>query len=706
MDFFFRPRGVALIGATPNRSRGGNIILRNALRGSLCPVYPVNPRYTEIEGLTCYPSVSEVPDPVDLAVIFVPAPSTPDLVRQCADRGLSGVIIESGGFAETGAEGQRLQEELERLARERSIRIWGPNCMGLVDVPAGRILSFVSPSIWDVLLSGPVSLVVQSGMLSAGFLIDTMTHARSGISKVCSIGNRADVDECDILEYLASDPETGAVGLYLESVPGGRRFFRILRGCDKPVVVLKAGKSERGARAALSHTASLAGSRELVSGGLAQAGAIEASDFQEMIDLCRCLAAYPRLDPALRGRIGVITYSGAAGIVSADFMENTGLGLADLGPQARERLESVFPEWMPVANPVDLYPAIERQGPDRAVQTALAAVLDDPGVDGVLLHLYSGHPALTPELEPLAGIARRSGKPVVSWLLGSREPAHLYRRSALDLGLPAVCGLDRSVACMRAVFEHHRLWAQAGAPEPEREPLRLPQPQLGLIERGCGALDEHEAKRILSCAGIPCAAERIASNEEEALQAARELGYPVALKGLAPGVVHKTEAGLVRLDLGGDRALREACRSMTGSMAEGGRLLVQRQISDTAAFIAGAVRDPQLGPCVMLGLGGYWAELLPGRVFALAPLSGSDATLLISRFPHQRLLDGYRGSPPVDRDLMGRVLQTLGDLILGFPRIREIDLNPLLAPGGVPTVADASIVLDNGDAHCAAEDPS
>jgi acetyltransferase len=267
MEFFFKPKGVAIIGASANPVKGGHFILKNVKKGFKGGIYPVNPGYKEIDGLTCYPSVSEVPAPVDLAIIFVPGPGVPAIVRECAERGIPGVMIESAGFAESGNSGKHLQKQLATILKETGIRIWGPNCMGLVDTINQHVFSFVLPSIWEGgFLSGDVSLVVQSGMLSAGFLIDIMTHGTMGISKACSIGNKADVDECDILEYLINDPATGVIGLYLESILNGRRFVDLSRRSTKPIVVLRGGKSQKGARAALSHTASLAGNNGVISG--------------------------------------------------------------------------------------------------------------------------------------------------------------------------------------------------------------------------------------------------------------------------------------------------------------------------------------------------------------------------------------------------------------------------------------------------------
>ena len=244
MDFFFRPRGVAIVGATANRQKGGYHILYNAMKGYTGKIYPVNPRYPEIDGIPCFPSVMDVPDPVELAILFVPAPAVPELTLQCARRGIRGVIVESGGFSEVGPDGRSLQAALRRIVADTGMRVWGPNCMGIVDTVTQTVFSFVSPSIWeDELIRGGVSLVVQSGMLSGGFLMDAMTHGQAAFSKVCSVGNKVDVNECDILPHLLADPDTETVGLYLESFTDGRRFMEICSAAQKPVVVLKGDPS-------------------------------------------------------------------------------------------------------------------------------------------------------------------------------------------------------------------------------------------------------------------------------------------------------------------------------------------------------------------------------------------------------------------------------------------------------------------------------
>ncbi len=454
MDFFFHPQGIAVIGATANRLKGGYHILKNLITGFNGGIYPVNPRYDEIDGLTCYASVTDVPDPVDLAIIFIPARLAVNAVRECAHRGIKGVMIQSAGFAETGDAGRTLQTELLAIKAEFGIRIWGPNCMGVVDAVNRHVFSFVLNSIWDDgLTPGNVSLIVQSGMLSAGFLIDTVSHGTMGISKACSLGNKADIHECDILEYLIADPQTEAIGAYLESITDGPRFLEACRQSRKPIVILKGGKSQRGAQAAMSHTASLAGDADVIRGALSQVGVTEANDFKQMLDLCRTRARYAQIPSDNKGHIAILTYSGGAGIVSADFVDQMGLKMADLSPQTLKKLATVYPEWMPPANPVDFWPAIEKNGPEKVYQTAFEAVCSDPGVNAVLFHVFIGGFVKSLDIAPFASIAEKYNKPLFIWLLGERQNALEFQLHAHENGVPVFRELRRAVECLSAIFK-------------------------------------------------------------------------------------------------------------------------------------------------------------------------------------------------------------------------------------------------------------
>jgi acetyltransferase len=697
MNFFFNPVGVAVVGATPNPLKGGYAIFKNLVIGYKGNIYPVNPSYKEIEGIPCYPSVSAVPGHVDLAIVFVPAKFVPAAIEDCAAKGVQGVMIESGGFAETGHDGSLLQQSLKDICKRTGIRLWGPNCMGLVDAVRGYVFSFMDPRSLQqgILIPGNVSLVVQSGLLSAGFLVDIISHRVMGISKVCSIGNKMDVNECDLLSYLIQDTNTEVIGHYLESFSDGRRFTELCRKSTKPIVVLHGGKSGKGAEAAMSHTASLAGNHKIISGALAQAGVTEAGDFHQMMDLCRSLSAKPR-PTGRHGRIAVLTFSGGSGIVTSDFMEEHGLAVAELSRETKDDLGRLFPDWMPVGNPVDLWPAIEKHGGTNVnvYSTALAAVLNDPCVDAVFLHAFAGHFQIGINVADIAEQTRAAGKPVFVWLLGRQEEALRFKAEAISYGIPVFQEISRAVECLAAVFHRRESFEVFERPPEKGKTTRLPDKLRDVLENAVGPLDEYVSKTILRLHGIPAVEEEIISNEAECKKIAKRLGFPLVMKGLQKGMVHKTELGLVHLNITTPEAALNVFDSLKKKMDPSGQVLTYRQVQGKIEIIVGLVRDVQFGPCVMLGLGGIMAEILSDAVFAPAPLTVEDALALIGRLRGRKIFDGFRGEPPANREELAGTLVALGDIGLRYPRIHEIDVNPLIVgEKGAMVAVDATIVL-------------
>jgi len=696
MDFFFNPNGIAVVGATPNPLKGGYAILKNIITGYKGNIYPVNPRYQEIEGLPCYSTVGAIPGNADLAIVFVPANQVPAAVEDCATRGIRGVMIESGGFAETGQEGKNLQSSLKDIANRTGIRLWGPNCMGLVDAIRGYVFSFMDPaSLQRGLLPGTVSLVVQSGLLSAGFLVDIMSHGIMGISKVCSIGNKMDVNECDLMAYLLKDPDTNVVGFYLETFSDGRTFMELCRNSAKPVVVLTGGKSRKGAEAALSHTASLAGNHRITSGIVAQTGVTEARDFKQMVDICRSLDVDPSETVNKRGRIAVLTFSGGSGILTSDFAEEFGLSITELSSTTKETLGHLFPEWMPVSNPVDLWPAMERHGgTDVDVYSrALAAVLADPNVDAVVLHAFAGNLRLKIDIDDVARQRHRSGKPVFIWLLGTREEAFRFKIESLSYGIPVFTELRRAVECLSAVVRRRRPDKTVSPPQVQKELMPLSMELKEILESTAGPLDEYRSKLILKACGIPTVEEKTVADMSILEKTASEIGFPLVMKGLQPGGVHKTELGLVHLNIENTEAALQVFATLRRKMGPSGQVLIYKQVKGKVEIIAGLVRDSQFGPCVMLGIGGIMTEVFEDAVFAMAPLAQREAIELIGRLRGQKLLNGFRGEPPVDREELARILVNLGNLGILYPRIREIDINPLIISKHGAVAVDATIVL-------------
>jgi acyl-CoA synthetase (NDP forming) len=699
MNFFFEPKGVAVIGATPERFGGGRHILNNLILGYDGPIYPINPKYEEIFEKKCYPSILDVPDPIDLALIFIPARAIPAVLEQCVSRGVRGAIIESSGFAEIGPEGKALQDQCLSIARQGGLRLWGPNCMGLFDPSRKYIFSFIMPEAWQegILNPGGVSLIVQSGLLSGGFITTVMGNKTLGLAKACSIGNKCDVDETELLEYFLMDPATKVIALYLESIPRGRRFFDLARHSQKPIVVLKGGKSPAGAGASASHTGSLAGNYEVVRGALEQAGVHLVDDFFEMVDMARCLEKGFPLPRYLnrKPQIAILTYSGAAGIVNSDHLEKYGLPLAELSPETRRRIEEISPPWMPVKNPVDFYPATEKIGQRQAYQTAITALHEDPQVDAIIVHIFPGTGSRTMNLKKMLSDIPESGpqKPILFWVIGTGEGYENARLILEEAGYPVFFEIHRLTKVLAGLFEH----CQTGPVS--TVPVSLPIPDLLKLEvekrgtTGPRILDEQESKKWLKAAGLIVVEEKSAEGIEEVLSAAEELGYPVVLKGLQAGKIHKTEAGLVRLNLNTPEQVALAFQQMGVEGNRPSSFLVQPMLKGDLELIAGIIQDPQFGPAVMLGLGGVRAEIYKDVVFRLVPLSPADVYQMVSKLKGQALFKGFRGSPPVDMGLLAQWLIRLGEMALSWDQIREIDVNPLLILDGQPIAVDASIIL-------------
>ncbi|MFO8058771.1 MAG: CoA-binding protein [bacterium] len=452
MKSFFEPESAVLIGASANPYRPGHQLFQNMNISCGDRFYPVNPRVDEIEGKKCYQSVLDIPEAADVAVIFISAAGVPDAMEDCATRGIKRVIIESGGFAETGLEGEKLQERCAATARASGMRLWGPNCMGTINVHRTKVLSFLMTRMWkDSFIPGRVSLVVQSGMLSAGFLLHILSRTPFGLSKIASIGNKADVDEVDVLEYLVDDPETGVIGLYLESIRRGRRFFELCKNTTKPVVVLKGGRTSQGHSAAGSHTAALAQDDAVLDAAFRQAGIVRAYGMTELMDLARCLEM-GEVPPTDRVRVAVLTFSGGAGVVTSDDLHDYGMELAELSPHTTARIKKVFPDWMDPANPVDLYPAIEKNGPQNTMKESLEAVMEDPAVDAAYIHIFAP-PVDRPifDYDKLCEKLKSYQKPVVVWIMGHAEASRKIQAEMESRGIPVAEEIQRGVRMLSAM---------------------------------------------------------------------------------------------------------------------------------------------------------------------------------------------------------------------------------------------------------------
>ncbi|MCK5713100.1 MAG: acetate--CoA ligase family protein, partial [Hyphomicrobiaceae bacterium] len=443
-----------------------------------------------------------------------------------------------------------------------------------------------------------------------------------------------------------------------------------------------------------SHTASLAGNGNVVGGALAQVGVVEAKDFKQMMDLCRSLANYPEIPPPESRRVAILTMSGAAGILSADFIEQHGLTVADLSVATVEQLKEIYPDWMPVSNPVDLWPAVELNGRKKAYRHAFQAVCGDPKVDAVLFHMFVGGDVSSANVTHLVEMARKAGKPLFGWVMGKRDEAHKFQLHAKELELPVFGELYRAVECMAAVISRKKMNESNSHETTLTESMPDGEKLQELLGAGSGPLDEYRSKQILALCNLPVVKEHIVSSSGQAKEIAQTLGFPVVLKGLLPGEIHKTELGLVHTGISSLEAAADVFEELQKSMSNSGAVLVQKQIHGYPELIAGLIRDPQFGPCVMCGFGGIMAEVMSDSVFATAPLSHAEALELIGRLKTQKILNGFRSFPAVDRDALADILVRLGQFGVSLPQIKEVDINPMIVCEGLPVAVDATIVLD------------
>ena len=463
LDLFFAPRSVAVVGATENQLKGGYSIIANMLESFRGEVYPVNPGREEVLGRKCYPSVRELAGKVEMAIVFVPAASVPEVLEDCAAAGVKAAVLESGGFAEVGEEGRRIDAACREIAARTGLRLWGPNCTGLVSTDPFIFTPFMRvPNVHERLQPGDLGIIAQSGMLAAGFMLQYVISGYFTVSKACAIGNKIDVNEVEVLDYMAADPKTRAVVAYLESIVDGPAFLEVTRSMAgrKALVVLKGGRYEESARAALSHTASLAGSDEVVDGALRQAGAIRVDDFQELMNLGKAFSIHPepfRLSTPGGDCVAVVTVTGGGGVVLTDLLRTAGLKVPALERRTLDFLRrEVFPDWMAPSNPVDIWPAIEQKG-FAAFGESIKAALADERVDGVILLPFASRMIEYFPFEEIGEAVRASGKAMVSWMFGDLRYFDTMEERLREFGIPVYNDLHSCVLAMKSYLHFARL---------------------------------------------------------------------------------------------------------------------------------------------------------------------------------------------------------------------------------------------------------
>jgi acetyltransferase len=676
---FFSPTGVVIVGASLDPTKLGYGLSRNLVQsGYRGAIHFVNLKGGNLLGRRVYQVVADVPDPVDLAVLLIPAPSVAEAIAACGRRGIRAVIVASGGFRETGPEGAALEARCLEVARHSGVRLLGPNCIGLIDTHLPIDTTFLSP---PGPTPGDVAFLSHSGAICAA-VIDWARGQGFGLSRLASLGNQVDVTETDLLAPVADDPYTRVITLYLEGVSDGRRFVEQAREVTrrKPVVALKVGRFDSGRRAVASHTGALAGREAAFNAAFRRAGVIRADTTEELFDWARALAWCPLPE----GRaVAVLTNAGGPGVTAADALEAEGLRLAELSDATRQSLRNTLEPAASLSNPVDMLAAATPQ----QYANCLKILLADEAVQSVLVILPP------PPMHTAGGIAKAiipviytAEKPVVVALMGERliQEAVEHFRAA---HVPEYRFPERAAEALAVLARRTEYLASTESKVSELPPgIEASRQAVRAILSSAlrsGMLPTTVAFRILKAYGIPILEPCLARDPEEAVELAARVGFPVALKIAAPEISHKSEAGGVLLHLDSPEAVRAGfntvqsnCRQSFPEIEPEG-VYVQRMLHDGQEVIVGAVLDPQFGPLVMFGSGGLEVEGLRDVSFALAPLSSAEASALLDETWAGRRLSGYRSLEPADRDAVLDIIQRLGQLSADFPQLSEIEINPL-----------------------------
>jgi len=665
LEPFFRPRSVAVVGASKRRGSIGGELFRNVLAGDFAgSVYPVNRQGDPVAGVHGYSGIAEIAEAIDLAVICVPGEKVLAAAEDALDAGVRALVVISAGFAETGSEGAERQDRLLALVREHGARLLGPNCLGIASSPVRLNATFASRSF----PAGKIGFSSQSGALGLA-LLERAEATGLGVTSFVSIGNKADVSSNDLLEWWEDDDETEMVVLYLESFGNPRAFSRIARRVarHKPILALKGGSTGAGSRAAGSHTAALAGSDVAVDALFRQAGVIRARTLDELIDVATLLSA----QPVPRGRrVALVTNAGGLGILAADACEAAGLELPQPSETTRTALAEVMPAEGSSANPIDLLGGATAE----SFAAALPPVLADPAFDAAIVLFV---PTVgSDEHEVGAAISRAaasvSDKAVLCVFVSAKGAPSTLRSAS---SVPAFAYPEAAARALGRAAERGEWLRRPAGAVPELE-LDRDEARVVVREAGEGWLDPAQTRRMLEAYGVPLVPERVVTTPGAAVEAAQDLGFPVVLKTAAPGA-HKTEQGGIALDLADEAAVLEAAGRI------GPALLVQPFVRGGAELLAGVVQDPVFGPLVAFGPGGVLTELIGEAQFRLAPLTDLDAEELVHGGKAGRLVAGFRGAPPADETALVDLLLRLSLLAHDLPEVAELDLNPVLAlPNG------------------------
>lgn len=693
------PKTVAVIGASRTPGKVGHDIVKNLKNGGFQgPIVPVNPSAEEVLGLKCYPDLQAYGESIDMSVIAVPTRGVKPAIESSIQAGAKAIVVITAGFKEVGHEGAELEKELAQYCEARGVRLLGPNCLGLINTHHCMNASFAKhmPKI------GEISVISQSGALATAIL-DWAAGRGLGLAKMVSIGNKADVSEIDLLQALAEDEHTRVIVGYLESIGSGDDFIKVAEAAAsvKPVVVLKAGTTSAGVKAASSHTGSLAGADIAYGAAFRRAGVIRADTFEELFDFATALA----MQPLPKGdRVAIITNAGGPGIMAADAVEQSGMKVTTLTYSAASALKQKLPAAASVGNPIDV---LGDADPDRYA-LALNTALDDDSVDAIIVILTPQ--AMTQPAETARAVAAcvRGNKPVLAAFMGGQDVMP-GREELVASNLPDYTSPERAVAALKAMVDY-AAWRRRPPRVVTRFPVNRRRVERVLarhVRAGAPQIREVEAKEILRAYDFNVPPGEVALSVDDAVEIAQRVGYPVAIKIVSPDIIHKSDFGGVRLHLTNAEAVRDAYdlmmlriqRRAPEARLEG--VYVEKMAARGREVIIGMTRDPQFGPMLMFGLGGIFVEIMKDVTFHLAPITAEEAMQMLMGTRSYALLKGARGQAGVDLPGIANGLQRISQLVTDFPQITELDINPFIVGevGTEPVVADARMTISGVEAH-------
>ncbi|HEV2341135.1 MAG TPA: bifunctional acetate--CoA ligase family protein/GNAT family N-acetyltransferase [Candidatus Acidoferrales bacterium] len=703
LESFFEPKTVAVVGATDREGSVGRTVLVNLRRGSFPgKVYAVNPGRSELLGDACYPNVSALPEKIDLVVIVTPALTVPGVVRDCVNAGARSGIVISAGFKELGPQGAALEEQIRAELRRDEMRLVGPNCLGMMNPHLGLNATFAQ----DIARPGNVAFLSQSGALLTAIL-DWAAQEEVGFSAIISTGSMLDVGWGDLISFYGEDPRTQSILLYMESVGEARAFLSAARevALSKPIIVIKAGRSEAASHAASSHTGALTGSDEVFDAAFRRCGVLRVQSISDLFYMAEVLGKQPRP----RGpRLTILTNAGGPGVLATDALIGTGGELAPLAPATLEALNKLLPPHWSHSNPIDI---LGDADPERYARS-LEIAIDDPNSDGLLVVLApQGMTDPAHVAASLKPYARGKGKPLLASWMGGKAVAE-GEAILNSAGIPTFNYPDTAARAFNYMWRYsynlrglYETPIEAGSPEIAGEARRKSDE---LLQKVLAArrtlLTEAESKDLLTLHGIPTVPTRVARSEDEAASIARQMGFPVVLKIHSETITHKSDVGGVKLNLPGEEAVRSAFRAIQASVASKASakdflgVTVQPMLSlDGTELILGSSVDAQFGPVILFGSGGHLVEIYRDRALALPPLNTTLAQRMMEQTRIFAALKGTRGEAPVDLQALEQILVRFSRIVVEQPRIKEIDINPLLASAGRIIALDARVVLYGAD---------